>query len=111
MGALMINISIFLGLTVILCVPPFIMLQMLIRRRPWARPGHQTAYLLAIGATGAALAFNLLVTTFAAPRLAGSSILEALDALHLVALGLSWLCFWGAVALAVLIRRKRNLMA
>jgi hypothetical protein len=81
---------------------------MLGRRYPYAKPNHRTSYRLAIGFAATALAFNLVVSTFFAPRLVGTTLAEALSPTHLVAIGLSWLCFWGAIALAFLIRRRRS---
>lgn len=108
MASILISVLVFAVLIVLLCLPPFLALQMLLRRFPFSKPHHRTAYRLAIGFAGASLAFNLVVTTFFAPHLAGASIDEALSATHLVALGLSWCCLWGAVGLAMLIRRRRS---
>jgi hypothetical protein len=108
MESVMVSVVVFSVLIVFLCIPPFMALQMLVRRAPFAKPTHRQAYRLAIGFAASALAFNLVVSTFFAPRLVGATLAEALGPTHLVAIGLSWLCFWGAIALAFLIRRRRS---
>lgn len=108
MTSILMAILVFAALILVLCLPPFMALQMLLRRYPFAKPNHRTLYRLAIGFAGGALAFNLLISTFFAPRVVDTGLEDALSTSYLVALGLSWMCLWGAVGLAVLIRRRRS---
>lgn len=104
----LVSVLVFAVMILVLCVPPFIALHMLLRRYPFSRPEHRTAYHCAIAFAGGALLFNLIVSTFFAPEASSAPLSDILSGLHLTSLALSWLCLWGAVALSVLVRRRRR---
>ena len=92
----------------LLCGPPLLAMHVLRRRAAWSRPEHRAAYRGAMGFAAGALAFNLIVSTFLPPDGTDAAVSDVFGRVHLFALGLSWLCFWGALALSVLVRRRRR---
>ncbi len=104
------SLTFHIVLIVVLCLPPMVLLQMLARRKAWAQSEHSGAFRLSVIAIVAALIYNICVATFAAPRFEVAAISDGMGMATLVALTVSWLSIWGAVALGLLVRRRKYRM-
>jgi hypothetical protein len=111
MVAVVVSILVYGVMLAVLCGPPFVALHMLRRRVGWARPEHRRFYHWALGFAGAALLFNLFVSIFFAPEAISGPLSDMLSSVHVLALALSWVCFWSCIALAVFVRRRRRYAA
>lgn len=102
-------IALFLAMALVLCVPPLALMKMLMRRQALVTARQRPMVQAALLAVGGALVFNGVVTLFARPATHNSGALwGSITAVHVAALLLSWLAFWGCVALAVLLRNRRS---
>lgn len=102
-------IALFLGMVLVLCVPPLTLMAMLLRRLAPATERQRPVVQAALVSAVCALILNLAVCLFARPVTGTSAALwGSITAVHIAALLLSWLAFWGCVALAVLPRQRRN---
>lgn len=93
------------------CLPPAGLLILLLRRYPWLRPEQRRAFRRAITGSATALAVNLIILTVSRPMPVGGSLDGLLGSEHLLALGLSWACLMGAIAVVMLYPRRRRTIA
>jgi hypothetical protein len=108
MPVVLVALIVLFVMLIVLCLPPVLCIQMIQSRRALAPPEHRLGYLLGLAAAGAALAFNFYVCLAARPEVTfGGLDWETIGYIHLTALLLSWLALWAAVALAVLVRKRR----
>ena len=99
----------FIAMVLVLCVPPVILIRMLMRRQALVTEAQRPMVQAAVISAGCALLFNTVVCLFARPDTRDSEALwGSITAVHVAALLLSWLAFWGCVALAVLLRPRRT---
>jgi hypothetical protein len=102
-------IALFLAMALVLCGPPLALMKMLLRRQALVKARQRPMVQATILTVGGALVFNVVVTLFARPATQDSEALwGSITAVHVAALLLSWLAFWGCVALAVLHRHRRS---
>ncbi len=109
MPAPLADLALFLAMALVLCVPPLALIRMLMRRQALVTEPQRPMVQAALISAGCALLFNAVVCLFARPDTRDSEALwGSITAVHVAALLLSWLAFWGCVALAVLLRHRRN---
>ena len=109
MPAQLATLALFIAMVLVLCVPPVILIRMLIRRQALVTEPQRPMVQAAVISAGCALLFNGVVCLFARPDTRDSVALwGSITAVHVAALLLSWLAFWGCVALAVLLRPRRT---
>jgi lysylphosphatidylglycerol synthetase-like protein (DUF2156 family) len=109
MPAPLADLALFLAMVLVLCVPPLILMRMLVRRQALVTEPQRPMVQAALISAGCALLFNAVVCLFARPETRDSEALwGSITAVHVAALLLSWLAFWGCVALAVLLRHRRS---
>jgi hypothetical protein len=109
MPAQLAALVLFIAMVLVLCVPPVILIRMLMRRQALVTEPQRPMVQAAVISAGCALLFNAVVSLFARPDIRDSEALwGSITAVHVAALLLSWLAFWGCVALAVLLRPRRN---
>lgn len=102
-------LALFIAMVLVLCIPPVILIRMLMRRQALVTEPQRPMVQAAVISAGCALLFNTVVCLFARPDTRDSEALwGSITAVHVAALLLSWLAFWGCVALAVLLRPRRN---
>ena len=102
-------LALFIVMVLVLCVPPVILIGMLLRRQALVTEPQRPMVQAALISAGCALLFNVVVCLFARPDTRDSVALwGSITAVHVAALLLSWLAFWGCVALAVLLRHRRS---
>jgi len=101
--------ALFLAMVLVLCIPPLTLMRMLMRRHALVSEPQRPMVQAALISAGCALLFNTVVCVFARPETRDSEALwGSITAVHVAALLLSWLSFWGCVALAVLLRHRRT---
>jgi len=71
-----------------------------------ARGGTPAGYVAVLGLAAAGLAFNLVVIVKTVPGVVRGDI--ELGLLHLAALAVSWLWFWGALVFGLWVGRRRR---
>ncbi len=109
MPAPLADLALLLAMVLVLCVPPLILMRMLMRRHALVTEPQRPMVQAALISAGCALLFNGVVCLFARPETRDSEALwGSITAVHVAALLLSWLAFWGCVALAVLLRHRRS---
>jgi hypothetical protein len=104
------SIYVLLIMLLLTCVPPAGLLVLLLRRYPWLRPAQRRAFRRAITGSAIALAVNLIILTVSRPDPTGS-VDGLLGTEHLLALGLSWACLMGIIAVVMLYPRRRRIVA
>ncbi len=89
-------------------IPPMLSMLSASRRaaRLRARQRPDSSYRLAALASAAAFLFNMIVLLPTAQAMADGG--AQITALHWIALGLSWICFWSWVVISVMGRRRRR---
>lgn len=102
-------LSLFISMLVILCVPPLLLISMLARRQALVAVHQKPAFQAALVSAGAVLVFNLVVCIVARPDISNAAALwNSLGAVHAAAALMSWLSFWGCVALSTLVRHRHR---
>lgn len=91
----------------VLCLPPLFAVRMLRRRLRSAQFKHIRLYRWALIGTVFALMFNLAVAVMVPPDFTSGLRGNNFEAVHIIGLFFSWICFWGCVALMTLFRSRR----
>lgn len=92
----------------VLCLPPLYAVRLLLRRQKIARYEHRKLYRWALIATIFALAFNLAVALLVPPNFNVGLNGNNFYPVHIIAMGFSWISFWGCIALMTLFRHRRS---
>ncbi|MCF1708477.1 hypothetical protein L0V05_06570 [Tabrizicola sp. J26] len=102
-----IALVLLIGISILsLCLPPAVALIMSARRLSSASDERRSVLRAAMYVSGAILVFNTALILFNPPELHGLD--DGLSRLHAIGLVLSWLCLWGALAMAFLMRVRRR---
>src|SRR5262245_18095659 len=108
MSAAIITVVVIFLAIFALCFPPALALLMAACRHGMTTDDRRTMLRIGMVAAAFILTFNFGLILFAPPHLSLSEADGGLTRMHAVALVLSWLCLWAALAMGLLMRRRRR---
>lgn len=106
MSATIAPVVIFLGMLVVLCVPPALLIVAAPRRMRKLDAARAEKLRRLMPAVWMALAFNAWVCVVEVPRFGATD--AGFGTIHMLALGVAWVCLWAVVAMPALLPRRRK---
>lgn len=105
MSATLAPVVIFLVMLVVFCAPPVVLILTAPRRLAKLEGAKAEKLRRMLPAAWVALAFNAWVCVMDVPQFGAG---DGFGIIHMLALGIAWVCLWAVIAMAALLPRRRR---